>query len=288
MKLSCSEYRALVEYSPTMIWRAGTDSKCNYFNESWLNFTGRSMDAEIGDGWTEGVHPDDLGHCVTNYLNAFKKHEQFVMDYRLKRHDGQYRWINDRGVPFFNEKGLFAGYIGSCIDVTDKIEGDKLIKMAHNDNLTGLINRNYLEYLLDAEFHKARQENTNFIVMMTDIDKFKSINDHYGHVMGDIVLHSVAQKLTENIRESDVAGRYGGDEFVVLLSKSTPEEAKKIAQRIITSVSGITAGEVTPVVSMSIGIACQSDEDNVLKVVEKADKAMYLAKQEGGNRFYII
>lgn len=288
MKLSCSEYRALVEYSPTMIWRAGTDSKCNYFNESWLNFTGRSMDAEIGDGWTEGVHPDDLEHCVTNYLNAFKKHEQFVMDYRLKRHDGQYRWINDRGVPFFNEKGLFAGYIGSCIDVTDKIEGDKLIKMAHNDNLTGLINRNYLEYLLDAEFHKARQENTNFIVMMTDIDKFKSINDHYGHVMGDIVLHSVAQKLTENIRESDVAGRYGGDEFVVLLSKSTPEEAKKIAQRIITSVSGITAGEVTPVVSMSIGIACQSDEDNVLKVVEKADKAMYLAKQEGGNRFYII
>jgi len=288
MKLSCSEYRALVEYSPTMIWRVGTDSKCNYFNESWLNFTGRNIEAEIGNGWTEGVHPDDLGYCVNNYLKAFKEHEQFIMDYRLKRHDGQYRWINDRGVPFFNEKGLFAGYIGSCIDVTDKIEGDKLIKMAHNDNLTGLINRNYLEYLLDSEFHKARQENANFIVMMADIDKFKSINDNYGHVMGDVILHSVAQKLTENIRESDVAGRYGGDEFVIVLSKSTPEEAKKIAQRIITSLSSITTGEQTPIVSMSIGIACQSDEDNVLKVVEKADKAMYFAKQEGGNRFYII
>lgn len=288
MGLSCSEYRALVEYSPTMIWRAGTDGKCNYFNEIWLNFTGRNMDDELGDGWAEGVHPHDLEFCVNTYLKSFNEHEQFVMEYRLKRHDGQYRWINDRGVPFFDEKGFFAGYIGSCIDVTEKIEGEKLTKMAHNDSLTGLFNHNYLEYLLDSEFHKARQEKTNFIVMMADIDKFKSINDNYGHGIGDVVLRWVAQKLAENIRESDLAGRYGGDEFVVLLSRSSPDEALKIAQRILASVSSITTGKLTSMVSLSIGIACQSDEDNVLQVVEKADKAMYCAKQEGGNRYCMI
>ena len=288
MKLSCSEYRTLVEYSPTMIWRAGTDGKCNYFNEIWLNFTGRSMEDEIGDGWAEGVHPDDMDFCLNTYLKAFNEHEQFVMEYRLKRHDGQYRWINDRGVPFFDEKGFFAGYIGSCIDVTEKIEGEKLTKMAHNDNLTGLFNRNYLEYLLDSEFHKARQEKTNFIVIMADVDKFKSINDNYGHVIGDVVLRSVAQKLAENIRGTDLVGRYGGDEFIVVLSRSSPDEAQKIAQRILTSVSSITTEELTSKVSLSIGIACQSDENNVLQVVEKADKAMYCAKQEGGNRFCMI
>ena len=288
MELSCSEYRALVEYSPTLIWRAGTDGKCNYFNEIWLNFTGRDMEDELGNGWAEGVHPDDLEFCVNTYLKAFNDHEQFEMEYRLKRYDGQYRWINDRGVPFYDEKGFFAGYIGSCVDVTEKIEGQKLTKMAHTDYLTGLYNRNYLEYLLDSEFHKARQRKTNFIVMMADVDKFKSINDNYGHSFGDVVLHSVAQKLAENIRESDVAGRYGGDEFVVVLSNSSPDEAQKIAQRILASVSKITAGELTPVISLSIGIACQSNETNVLQVVEKADKAMYNAKQEGGNRFCIM
>jgi diguanylate cyclase (GGDEF)-like protein len=81
---------------------------------------------------------------------------------------------------------------------------------------------------------------------MADVDKFKLINDNYGHGIGDVVLRSVAQKLAENIRETDVVGRYGGDEFVVVLSKSSPDEAQKIAQRILTSVSSITTGELPP------------------------------------------
>ena len=288
MELSCAEYRALVEYSPTMIWRAGTDGKCSYFNEIWLNFTGRTVEEELGDGWAEGVHPEDLDFCINTYMKAFNNHERFEMEYRLKRFDGQYRWINDRGVPFFDEKGFFAGYIGSCVDVTEKIEGEMLTKMARTDNLTGLFNRNYLEYLLNSEFHKARQEKTNFIVMMADVDKFKSINDNFGHSTGDAVLRSVAQKLSENIRKSDIAGRYGGDEFVVILSKITTDEAREIAQRILNSVLSITIGELSPGVSLSIGLACQSDEKNVLEVVEKADRAMYHAKQEGGNRFCLL
>jgi len=117
------EYRALVEAAPVMIWRAGLDAKCNYFNETWLAFTGRNQEQEAGDGWAEGVHPDDLNRCVAQYLDHFHRQRQFEMEYRLRRHDGVYRWIFDRGVPF-EMHGEFAGFIGSCIDIQDRKEAE--------------------------------------------------------------------------------------------------------------------------------------------------------------------
>jgi PAS domain S-box-containing protein len=118
--LSATEYQLLVEHSPVMIWRSGLDAKCNYFNDRWLAFTGRSMGQEIGDGWTEGVHSDDLNRAVAHYLDHFQHQEPFEMEYRLRRNDGVYRWIFDRGVPFTDEAGTFSGFIGSCVDVDDR------------------------------------------------------------------------------------------------------------------------------------------------------------------------
>ena len=114
------EYRLLVEYSPVMIWRAGVDAKCDYFNDTWLEFTGRTLEQERGDGWVEGVHPDDLDRCVKHYLDHFERRQPFEMEYRLKRHDGLYRWIFDRGCPFYDDGGAFVGFVGSCVDVDDR------------------------------------------------------------------------------------------------------------------------------------------------------------------------
>lgn len=287
-ELSFSEYKAIVEFSPNMIWRAGLDGKCNYFNETWLKFTGRTFEQENGDGWAQGVHKEDFDFCLNTYLENFNKRQSFEMDYRLKRFDGQWRWINDRGVPFFNENGEFAGFIGSCMDVSEKKEGESLTEMAHNDKLTGLFNRNYLEKLLDYEFHKSRQEQTEYVIMMMDIDKFKFFNDHYGHVAGDKVLNQVATKISESIRKTDIAGRYGGDEFLVILPTTTLDEAKIISQRILKTVSEIKIDNIPAIISLSIGIVKKNDEILVDELVEKADQAMYIAKREGGNqiRFY--
>ncbi|HLJ48313.1 MAG TPA: PAS domain S-box protein [Bryobacteraceae bacterium] len=136
--LSAVEYQFLVEQAPIMIWRANTTAECDYFNERWLSFRGRPMEAECGNGWAEGVHPDDYQSCLETYLRAFSNREIFEMHYRLKRHDGLYRWIFDRGVPFYGENSEFKGYIGSCIDVTERIEAQRALDEAHERELANL------------------------------------------------------------------------------------------------------------------------------------------------------
>ncbi len=113
-------FRLVANTAPVMIWMAGTDKMCNYFNQPWLEFTGRPLEAELGNGWAEGVHSGDLQRCLKTYSDAFDKRESFAMEYRLRRNDGEYRWLFDMGVPRFNPDGSFAGYIGSCLDITDR------------------------------------------------------------------------------------------------------------------------------------------------------------------------
>jgi two-component system sensor histidine kinase/response regulator len=111
---------ALLDRAPALIWRAGTDAKRIWFNATWLAFTGRAMDQELGDGWAEGVHPDDFQHCLDRYLDAFRARRPFEMEYRLKHRDGIYRWIADYGIPLHFGKGEFVGYIGYCFDITER------------------------------------------------------------------------------------------------------------------------------------------------------------------------
>jgi PAS domain S-box-containing protein len=118
--LASTEYRLLVEYSPVMTWRSGLDAKCDYFNATWLGYTGRTLEQEMGDGWAEGVHRGDFQRCVAHYLDHFHRREPFEMEYRLRRKDGEFRWIFDRGVPYTDENGAFAGFIGSCVDVDER------------------------------------------------------------------------------------------------------------------------------------------------------------------------
>lgn len=133
--LSGHEYRVLTEHSPVMIWRARLDTHCDYFNATWLEFTGRRLDQEVGTGWADGVHPDDLSTCLDTYLSSFAKRECFEMRYRLRRHDGVYRYLLDRGVPFYDEHGEFAGFIGSCIDVQDAHDAQAALKAQEQQTL---------------------------------------------------------------------------------------------------------------------------------------------------------
>jgi PAS domain S-box-containing protein len=122
-RLSESErrFRHMADHAPVLIWIADTEKKGTWFNAPWLEFTGRTLDKELGHGWTENIHPDDLERTLQTYYAAFDARESFTMDFRCRRADGQYRWLADSGTPLYGQADEFTGYIGSCIDVTDRI-----------------------------------------------------------------------------------------------------------------------------------------------------------------------
>jgi PAS domain S-box-containing protein len=137
-------FRLLANAAPVMLWMSGTDKQCTDFNTTWLEFTGRTLEQELGDGWADGVHPDDLPHCLTTYSLAFNERQPFRMEYRLRRADGAYRWVLDVGVPRFMADASFAGYIGSAIDISEQ-------RAAHAA-LSGLSGR-----LIDAQERERRR-----------------------------------------------------------------------------------------------------------------------------------
>jgi PAS domain S-box-containing protein len=119
LRESEARFQEMADTAPVLIWMTGTDGLCNYFNKPWLEFTGRSMEQEVGMGWIEGVYPDDVQGCFDGFLPAFHARKPFRMEYRLRRADGEYRWVIESGIPRYTGSGEFAGYIGSNIDITD-------------------------------------------------------------------------------------------------------------------------------------------------------------------------
>ena len=318
--LSFEEYKILVEQAPIMIWRSNTTTACDYFNERWLVFTGRTMEQEIGNGWAEGVHPDDFDECLKIYLDTFQKREVFEMEYRLRRHDGRYRWIFDRGVPFKGPNGQFAGYIGSCIDVTEKVEAreylqkihrklesivnertaelrrkqkeleelnEALEKQAITDTLTEVYNRQKFHEMLTQETKESRRYNTHLSLIMFDIDHFKLVNDTYGHQAGDAVLKETARLISENIRDADLLARYGGEEFMILASHTDRESAFMLAVKLRETVRTAKFNGVQHV-TCSFGVTQFHGRDTIDSFLKRIDDALYKAKNNGRDRVEML
>ncbi|MDO9239272.1 MAG: EAL domain-containing protein [Methylicorpusculum sp.] len=140
-----SHFRFVTESSQALIWVSGTNKKCTWFNKIWLDFTGRTMEQELGNGWMEGVHPDDIKHCMDLFLSHFERLEPFCMEYRLKHRDGEYRWIIDNGAPYFDDQGIFQGYIGSCLDITERKAAEQAL--AENEAKMSAVLENVSAYI---------------------------------------------------------------------------------------------------------------------------------------------
>lgn len=114
-------FRNMADTTPVLIWMSDTQRLCNYFNKAWLKFTGRPMDAEMGNGWIESIHAEDLQKSLYTYVTAFEKREEFYLEFRLRRYDGKYRWISNHAVPRISVDGTFEGYIGACMDIDERV-----------------------------------------------------------------------------------------------------------------------------------------------------------------------
>jgi len=140
LKESEERFRLMADSAPVFIWISGTDKRCYWFNKPWLNFTGRTLEQEFGNGWTKGVHPDDFDRCLNTYVTSFEVRQPFTREYRLQRHDGEYRWLVDKGIALYGIGGEFTGYIGSCTDITELKEVEEELR----------INRDQLDLAIKA------------------------------------------------------------------------------------------------------------------------------------------
>jgi PAS domain S-box-containing protein len=156
LRESESRFRSMADSAPLMIWMTDTAKSGVYFNKRWLDFTGRGMNQELGEGWAEGIHPEDLDHCLTTCKTAFDARESFNMEFRLRRRDGEYRWIADYGIPRYAPDGAFAGYIGSCMDISDG-KRDELQLQEQRAELTHLSRVAVLGELTGALAHELNQ-----------------------------------------------------------------------------------------------------------------------------------
>ncbi len=176
-----AHFRTLADSGESLIWTSETNKKCNYFNIPWLNFTGKTLEQEKGDGWAEGIHPEDYNYCLETYNQAFDRREPFSMEYRIRHHSGEYRWIQDKGTPRYNTKGEFLGYIGHCWDITSMKETQK--KLIEREQ--------YLSRILDTSKDGIWIFNTNGNLI--------DVNNYYCDLIG----YSKEEILKMNINDID-------------------------------------------------------------------------------------
>lgn len=207
-----------------------------------------------------------------------------VYESEVVNKDGVLRYVRFHKSTFNNSKGEVAGLIGVFEDLTEQKKLEKnLVKMASQDPLTGVNNRRTIESILTQEIKQAEQHDYPLALLMIDLDDFKVLNDTYGHIVGDQVLKNLVDLISMQLKESNYLGRFGGDEFIIILPNTRLDEAHLTAQKLLLAISehGFNAQGTIIHLNVSIGVAAREDSDHVEQFISKADQAMYKAKQQG-------
>ncbi len=285
-------FRTLTNSGQALIWTANTTRQLDYFNDPWIRFTGLALSSDQHFTWDQVLHPDDLSAYLQAYNEAFERQHPVTIEHRLCGRDGDYRWMLTQASPRYDSHGDFIGLVGHSLDITlSKQSEAELERLAYHDALTGLPNRILLVDRLNQTLASTRRNKRFGALMFVDLDRFKQINDVYGHALGDSVIKEVAHRLTGYLRQEDTVARLGGDEFVVLLPNlaGTLEDAGLAALNIAEKIrqgleQPMHLHDTDYITSASIGITLfPKNQENADDLMREADIAMYQAKEMGRN-----
>lgn len=303
LRLSEERYRSLVVAIAQIVWTTDARGEVVEDQPAWRAFTGQSPDDIKGAGWLAALHPDDRDRVAAAWSAAVQARRLFEAEYRLRGHDAEYRSFSVRAVPVMEKNGTVREWVGVCTDVTDRRRHEEelatvnarmmefLREQAVRDPLTGLFNRQYLDETLVRELRRSKRYKSPLSVVMIDIDHFKLFNDTYGHAAGDEVLKQLGKSLCDTMRASDIACRYGGEEFVLVLLDSDLAAALPSVERICLEIKRkqcVYRGQALPAITVSAGLAQYpvhgTSPDELLRA---ADEALYAAKNAGRDRIEI-
>lgn len=218
IKESEERFKVIADIAPVLIWLSGTDKSCYFFNKGWLDFTGRTMEQEAGNGWAEGVHADDFERCLHIYHSNFNARREFSMDYRLRRSDGEYRWISDKGVPRYTDDGVFMGYVGGCMDIHDqKNFAEKLEKEVQNRTLQLKKSEEFLQSILNTTSNS--------------IASYEAVYDEAGEIYDFRILYSNEEKYSEHaVRRQAIIGKMCSEVYPGIFTSGVFEKLVKCVQ----------------------------------------------------------
>jgi len=281
----------ILETIDNVVWSISAKTyETLYLNPAAERVYGRSANTFYEDPelFLNIVHPKDRQR-VAELLPELIERGSLTLQYRIVRPDGEIRWLEDRMAVARNSKGEPKRFDGVATDITERKEHEtQLNYLANHDALTDLPNRNLLDDRIHQAIAQAQRGKHKFGLLLLDLDRFKNVNDGYGHAFGDELLLTVASHLHKSVRDSDTVARLGGDEFVILLSPlKTHEEIYPVVRRLLNIFTHpITIQGTDLYTSTSIGIAVFPDDGNDTEVLLKhADIAMYRAKEMGRNGF---
>jgi diguanylate cyclase (GGDEF)-like protein/PAS domain S-box-containing protein len=237
--------------------------------------------------------PEDIGNVREILRRAVESGEAFEYQGRIVRPDGAIRHVKSHGSVEMNRGEQAVGIFGTIQDVTQTVENARMLEdarttaeeAANTDMLTGLPNRRRTLAFLERALIGARDNGAPLAVAIFDIDHFKRINDSYGHAVGDVVIRRVGQRAKASLRDEDMVGRFGGEEFVCVLQRSSAQAAEIVAERVRKAIEAEDGSDDGPTqVTVSIGLAVYGGEASIEELLHRADEALYLAKREGRNR----
>ncbi len=237
--------------------------------------------------------PEDRAVVQKILEEAVQTGQPFEYQGRIRRTDGEIRHVKSHGSIEMSRGGKAVGIFGTVQDVTETVENARILeaarsaaeRVANTDMLTGLPNRRHTLDFLERALVGAREHGAPLAVAIFDIDHFKRINDNYGHATGDEVIRRVARRAKASLRDEDLVGRFGGEEFVCVLQRSSANAAEMVAERLRKAIEAEGAeGAELPPATVSIGLAIYDCEIDAEELLHRADQALYVAKREGRNR----